>query len=942
MLSRFVLLACALVVLPAAIAQSQPTFAHERSDLPADPGIRWGRLENGLRYAIMKNNEPKGRASLRIGFATGSLNETDEQRGLAHFLEHMAFNGSTHFPPGTMVEFFQKLGMRFGADTNAYTSFDRTVYMLELPDTNEATVERSFALFSDYIGGLLLLDEEIDKERGIILSEKIARDSIAFRQFLTEFEFLLPDARFIHRIPIGLEEVISRAPREQFLDFYNTWYRPELTVVVAVGDFDPDEIEAALREKLGGTAARAPARAKPNLGRVSPVDGVVARLHPEPEAPAVQVAIQTVTPFAKEPDTAANRLKYLPRELALRMLNRRFSVLAKQEGAPFMSGQVGATEQFNFFSNASVELTCKPDQWRAALSVGEQELRRALEHGFQAPELQEAVAAVRNSLEQAVRAAATRRSDGLANGILGAVLDDEVIMHPEARLALYGPALERITVDDCLAALRHTWAPEIGRRIFITGNLTLEQPEQQIVAAYEASRAIAVTAPEKIAELAFAYTDFGSAGKVAKEQKVDDLDVTLIEFDNGVRLNLKPTDFEADRVRVSVRLGGGRLTEPADKPGLGFLAGNTFMLGGLGKHSADDLQRLLSGRTVGTNFSLGSDAFTFSGTTNRTDLELQLQLIAAYITDPGFRPEAMRQFEKGVEVYYTRLGNTVEGPLTVEVPRLLANGDARFGVPPKEQVTARTFDEVRAWLLPEFARGALEVAIVGDFDPAAATALVARTFGALPKRAPKPAYTEARQVSYPPTSIERSFFVPTEIPKGLVQLFWEATDSRDVDVARRLSLLGSVLADRLRVKIREEMGDTYSPNAGISLSDTYTHYGHVVASASVAPDKARAVADAMKEAAADLYANGVTEDELIRAKQPALSVIRQSMRTNPYWLGNVLASAQEHPERLEWSRTRLAGVEAITAAELTELAKQYLRPEKVHEFLSLPDKARTN
>lgn len=942
MLSRFVLLACALVVLPAAIAQSQPTFAHERSDLPADPGIRWGRLENGLRYAIMKNNEPKGRASLRIGFATGSLNETDEQRGLAHFLEHMAFNGSTHFPPGTMVEFFQKLGMRFGADTNAYTSFDRTVYMLELPDTNEATVERSFALFSDYIGGLLLLDEEIDKERGIILSEKIARDSIAFRQFLTEFEFLLPDARFIHRIPIGLEEVISRAPREQFLDFYDTWYRPELTVVVAVGDFDPDEIEAALREKLGGTAARAPARPKPNLGRVSPVDGVVARLHPEPEAPAVQVAIQTVTPFAKEPDTAANRLKYLPRELALRMLNRRFSVLAKQEGAPFMSGQVGATEQFNFFSNASVELTCKPDQWRAALSAGEQELRRALEHGFQAPELQEAVAAVRNSLEQAVRAAATRRSDGLANGILGAVLDDEVIMHPEARLALYGPALERITVDDCLAALRHTWAPEIGRRIFITGNLTLEQPEQQIVAAYEASRAIAVTAPEKIAELAFAYTDFGSAGKVAKEQKVDDLDVTLIEFDNGVRLNLKPTDFEADRVRVSVRLGGGRLTEPTDKPGLGFLAGNTFMLGGLGKHSADDLQRLLSGRTVGTNFSLGSDAFTFSGTTNRTDLELQLQLIAAYITDPGFRPEAMRQFEKGVEVYYTRLGNTVEGPLTVEVPRLLANGDARFGVPPKEQVTARTFDEVRAWLLPEFARGALEVAIVGDFDPAAATALVARTFGALPKRAPKPAYTEARQVSYPPTSIERSFFVPTEIPKGLVQLFWEATDSRDVDVARRLSLLGSVLADRLRVKIREEMGDTYSPNAGISLSDTYTHYGHVVASASVAPDKARAVADAMKEAAADLYANGVTEDELIRAKQPALSVIRQSMRTNPYWLGNVLASAQEHPERLEWSRTRLAGVEAITAAELTELAKQYLRPEKVHEFLSLPDKARTN
>lgn len=942
MLSRFVLLACALLALPAAFAQATPTFAHERSDLPADPAIRWGRLENGLRYAIMKNNEPKGRASLRIGFAAGSLHETEDQRGLAHFLEHMAFNGSKNFPAGTMVEFFQKLGMRFGADTNAYTSFDRTVYMLELPDTNPATVERSFALFSDYVGGLLLAEEEINKERGIILSEKIARDSIAFRQFLGEFEFLLPDARFIHRVPIGLEEVISGAPREQFLDFYNTWYRPELTFVVAVGDFDPDAMETALRDALSDAKARAPARPKPSLGRVTPVQGVVARLLPEPEAPAVQVEIQTITPYAKEPDTAANRLKYLPRELALRMLNRRLSVLSKLEGAPFMSGQVGATEQFDFFSNASVSLTCKPHQWREALAAGEQELRRALEFGFQAPELQEAVAAVRNSIEQAVQAAATRRSEGLANGILDSMINDDVFMHPAARLELYRPALEKITVEDCLAALRQTWDDRIGRRIFITGNLTLDKPEQEIVAAYQESRAVALTAPEKIAELAFAYTDFGPAGKIAQERKVDDLGVTLLEFDNGVRLNLKPTDFEAGRVRLSVRIGGGRLTEPADKPGLGFLAGNTLLPGGLGKHSADDLQRLLSGRTVGTNFVLGSDAFIFGGTTNRADLELQLQLIAAFITDPGLRPEAMRQFQKGAEVYYTRLRNTVEGPLTAEVPRLLANGDGRFGVPPQEAATARTFDEVRAWLTPEFARGAVEIAIVGDFDPAQAIAHVARTFGALPKRVAKPAYAAQRRVSFPPAAIERSFHVPTEIQKGLVQLFWEATDSRDVDVARRLSLLGSVLADRLRVKIREEMGDTYSPNAGTSLSDTYTGYGHIVADATVAPDKAAAVAEAMREAAADLYANGVTEDELVRAKQPSLAAIRQSMRTNPYWLGNVLASAQEHPERLEWSRTRLSGVEAITAGELTALARKYLRPEKVHQFLSLPEAKKVN
>jgi len=297
----------------------------------------------------------------------------------------------------------------------------------------------------------------------------------------------------------------------------------------------------------------------------------------------------------------------------------------------------------------------------------------------------------------------------------------------------------------------------------------------------------------------------------------------------------------------------------------------------------------------------------------------------------------MRQFEKGVEVFYNRLGTTVEGPLQLEVPRLLANGDARFGVPPKEAATARTLAEARAWLAPEFAHGALEVAIVGDFDPAEATAAVARTFGALPARQTKPGYEAARRVTFPAEAIARQFSVTTEIPKGIVQLYWEATDSSDVNVARRLNLLSAVLDDRLRIKIREEMGDTYSPSAGAQLSDTYRGYGHLVASATVSPDKARAVADAMKEAAAQLFRDGVTEDELVRAKQPALTAIKQSMRTNPYWLGSVLGAAQEFPQRLEWSRTRLSGTEAITAAELTELAKKYLNPAKVHEFISLPE-----
>ena len=256
------LLLCVPLLAPLLALAALP---HDTSDLPVDPAVRWGRLDNGLRYALLPNKEPKGRASLRLAVAAGALQETESQRGLAHFLEHMAFNGSTNFPPGTLIEYFQRLGMGFGADTDAYTSFDRTVYLLELPDTADATLERAFTLFADYAGGLLLEPAEIDKERGIILNEKRARDSVEFRQFVGEFEFMLPESRFIHRLPIGLESVISTAPRAEFLDFYNTWYRPELMTVVAVGDFDPAAVETHLRRALAPLAARAPARPAPSL-----------------------------------------------------------------------------------------------------------------------------------------------------------------------------------------------------------------------------------------------------------------------------------------------------------------------------------------------------------------------------------------------------------------------------------------------------------------------------------------------------------------------------------------------------------------------------------------------------------------------------------------------------------------------------------------------------
>jgi len=351
----------------------------------------------------------------------------------------------------------------------------------------------------------------------------------------------------------------------------------------------------------------------------------------------------------------------------------------------------------------------------------------------------------------------------------------------------------------------------------------------------------------------------------------------------------------------------------------------------------DDLQRILAGKTVGAEFRVGGDALNFGGSTNREDLLLQLQLLAAFMTDAGYRPESIRVAQKGFEQLYLKLDHTPNGPLQRDVPQLLASGDTRFGLPAKDVLLARTLDEERAWLGPQLANGPIEIALVGDLDVDATIDAVAKTFGALPPRAPKPALEAERKVVFP-AAFARQFAVPTEIPKGVVALYWPTTDARDVKFVRRLRLLTDVFSDRLRVKIREELGESYSPQAVSAPSETYRDYGLVYTMITVAPEKADQIVTATLAIADDLVKNGVTADELERAKKPILTALRESARTNAYWLGAVLGSAQEFPQRLDWCRTRYTDNEGITIAELNSLAKKYLSSDQAFRVIVVPEK----
>ncbi|MFT3828861.1 MAG: insulinase family protein [Opitutaceae bacterium] len=937
LLSLGLLFACSCAAPAAPLRSPAIEWAQTTSDIPVDPAVTWGRLDNGLRYAILPNAEPKERVSVRLLVQTGALMETDTQRGLAHFIEHMGFNGTRNFPPGQLVEYFQRLGMAFGPDTNASTGFDRTQYQVELPKNDTDSLREAFKALRDYADGVLFIPEEIEQERGVILAEKRDRDSADFRATIAEWKFLMPAALLPQRFPIGEEEVIRRAPREAFLDYYDTWYRPERMALVVVGPVDPAAVAPLIQAAFGDMANRAPARPEPELGTVGTPDESRVEVHRDPELAHIGIGIQTVLPYAYEPDTAANRLKYLPRDLAYTMLNRRLSELAKKEGAPFTSAEAHTGEMLDFLSNSTVEITTtKDDQWRPALAVAEQELRRALEHGFQPTELREATANLANALDDAVKQASTRRSPALAAALLGSIAGRNVFDHPTTERDLLRPALSAITVDDCLAALRAAWAVP-GRLIFVSGNLPAEVDAAAVAAAFNASRATAVTAPEKIADAQWGYNDFGPAGAIVARQEIADLGIVQVDFANGVKLNLKKTDFQAASIVLTARFGGGLLTMPADKPGLDIFTNSGAGLMGLGKHSSDDLRRILAGRSVGAAFAVAKDAFTVSGATTPQDLELELQLLAAQATDPGYRPEAQRLLVRSMAQYYTRLQHMPEGLFPLEVQRALANGDARFGLPPLETLSQYTMDDVRAWLAPELGRGPLELSIVGEIDIETTIGLVAKTFGALPARSAKPDYAAQRRVSFPAAGFSTERKIQTEIPRGNVFVFWPTDDALDAPRNRRINILADVVDDRLRLKIREGLGGAYSPSVGNNGSDTFPGYGYMVVQIGVDPAQAPAILAAVREIGESLRTGGVTDDELQRAKEPVLTSIRESARTNSYWLGSVLSACREQPQRLDWARNRTSDIAAITREEIATFAAKYLQPERLVSYVVLPE-----
>lgn len=899
---------------PAAAARADTAastaWAHERAGRAPDPAVRFGRLPNGLRYALLRNETPKDGVAMRLYIGSGSMAERDEEQGLAHFLEHMAFRGSRYLSDGELVQRTERLGLRLGPDTNAFTGHDQTVYQFNFPRADAQALDTGFTLFRE-IGEHLTLDaQKIDLEKGVILSEERARDVVPFRAAKAEVNNLLAGTRFVNRWPIGQVATIQAATPERLRRYYQAHYRPDNAAVIVVGPVDVDAVERQIRERFADWKPAGTPEPL-DLGRAQPAqpavefvaDGVTERL-----------TLSWVTPADLRLPTLDVERDQLLSVFAVGVLNQRLVDRGLEAGSPYVSANAGL--QFSvarLAQLAQLQVVAPPAQWTTALNAAVDELRRLQRDGVQAADLQRLVPGLRSRLQAAVAQASTRPSAQLADALVSAVHLGGVFTHPSQNLAQVEPILDALSPEALTAQLRRLFGAP-GPVVFRAAKadpVGTEALAQQLAQALNrplgaAQARVAVTWP---------YTDFGAPSAVVSRTTDADLGATTVSFANGTRLIVKPTAQEKDRIAVHARFAPGRSGVPAERAHALWVL-DSFPLGGTGQLSLAAFQQWLqaSGKLLSVNVQVSPQAFTLAGTTRPADLGAQLQVLTAFARDPGFRPELAEKV--------TAAGPMVSGQIEAQAGSVFSRSFGRVvtgGVPQLASIpTPADIAATRAEDFPAVLRGPLagapDVIVVGDTTVDAAIAAVQASFGAGPER-PR-AQPVRLPVTLPAPGTVQADTHGGRADQAVIGLVWALPDGREAPRLRPVAQVAAAVVEaRLVATVREQLGITYSPRASAAMSLDLPGQGYIAAQIETPADKFDTFRQLLQQQLRTLADQPVGADELQRAKQPIVESRRKAPESNAFWLG-WLARIAAQPALKAELLGEPAALEAVSAEQV--------------------------
>ena len=608
----------------------------------------------------------------------------------------------------------------------------------------------------------------------------------------------------------------------------------------------------------------------------------------------------------------------------------------REANAPFRNASFGTSDLFREARMTRLGVDTVDGKWRRGLVAAAEEYRRAMTYGFTAAEVAEQVANIRTASRNSAASEATRDHATLVGAVLALINDDRVPDTPRRSLERLEAFIPEITPDAVLAALKREVLPLDEPLLRFQGRIAPGGGEAGLRAAWREAMTRQLTRSESKAASSFAYTDFGAPGRVVSDTVEPQLGIRTLRFANNVRLNLKRTDLQKDRVLVQLSVDGGNMLATKDNP-LATRMTSVLALGGLGKHSKDELDTLLAGRTVSSSVNATDETFTSLASTTPQDLELQLELLAAQVTDPGYRREGQVLFLQTINNMFASLRATPGSALSADLGAILSDNDPRFSLGKVEDFRALTFDKLKADISERLKNGAIEIGLVGDLDEDKAIALVGRTFGALPAReAEFRDWADRRERPFTASTAPRVLRHTGLKDQALVTVHWKSRDATDPVDAAGLELLERVVRLELTETLREKLGKAYSPGANSALSFTWKDYGTFSISVSVAVNEVPAARGAVAEVLAGLAAQPIDADLLLRARAPMLEDYDNALKTNAGWLA-LVDRAQTEPDRIERYVKGKDRVLAITPAQLQALAARYLAAQGGVEVTVLPE-----
>lgn len=905
--------------------------------IPFDPDTRTGTLENGMKYYVRYNAKPENNAELRLALNAGSILETEEQQGLAHFLEHMCFNGTENFPKNDLVNYLESIGVRFGAHLNAYTSFDETVYMLRVPTDNEEQFQQGFQIMEDWMHQLLLEPEEIDKERGVVIEEWRTRLGAQQRIAEQAYDKIFYGSRYPNRIPIGDTAVLKHFEYETLRAFYEDWYRPNLMAIVVVGDIDVDQVEDMIKRQFSGVENPENAPERVEYGMPDHEETLVSLIEDE------EATFNRVEVFWKHPTQPTESLADFRRDLitslASTMLSDRLSELAQEENPPFTFSGAGYSSLVRPKEVYNTTAVVPNGGYLKGFEAIWTENQRARQHGFTSSELNRAKSTLLARLDQQYAEREKTPSARVVNRYVYHFLNGSPAPSIGQRRELSQALLPTISLAEVNSAFA-AFITDKNRVISISGAEREDNPlpsEEEVLAVIRKVDAMDLEPYAEEEIQASLLEEMPEAGEVVSRSEDEELGTITLELSNGATVVLRPTDFQNDQILFRSFSKGGHSQYADEVYKSASMADNMVSSMGIGPFGPVDLEKFMSDKVVSLSPSISEREEGMNGRSSVKDFETLLQMVYLYHTDTPEDQAAFNSMVSRMSNLYANLGSNPQYWFQDQVTKAMYNDHPRRQALPDpadfEQIDLETVVRV----FGERFGGADDFTylFVGSFTPEEIIPMITQYIGAIPKgeTGEEPQDVGARILT---EATAETFYRGKEDQAQVVLRFitpgdWSLEDRYELRSATE------VLSIMLREALREDEGGVYGVRVNSAASRGEQEYYQVSIQFTCAPSNVEKLIGVVEEIVSQLVADGPSAENLQKVRETQLKEYEEAIKTNSFWLGN-LAFGYRNEVDLDWFLDMPEDMKGLSAENIQAAAAAYMKSEHFVQMVLMPEK----